>query len=296
MNRVTFVTPSYAADIERFSLQRESIERCGIEIPQVALVNHEDVSLFERIPFKKNLTIISTREILPPRIERRRLAWGARRREPRYWLGLNPIHGWMLQQLLKLAAPAVVQTEGLICLDSDTLFVNNVCDQDFYSEDGRLHLYETEDIDAEMAEWYIKSLRFLGLPVQEQPLRRFTHSPVPFHRDVLLAMHEFIEKRHGKHWMEAMLDAEQIFEYSTYGAFATYIDAARHVAPVRPSLCLYYWWSKQANTIQDDFLPRLRAANPKAVLINSNMHQPVAAYRHLIEQAWELTVCNLSNA
>ena len=134
------------------------------------------------------------------------------------------------------------------------------------------------------------------MPLQEQPLRRYTHSPVPFHRDVVLAMHAFIEKRHDIHWMDAMLDAEQIFEYSTYGAFASYIDKNKHVAPVRPPLCLYYWWCHQATTMEEDFLPRVREANPKAVLINSNTHQPVSTYRHLVERAWEMTLCLPCNA
>ena len=70
---VTLVTPSYAKDIERFTLQRESIERCGIDLPHCALVNHEDLPLFAKIPFQRNLRILSTQDLLPPRFEARRL-------------------------------------------------------------------------------------------------------------------------------------------------------------------------------------------------------------------------------
>jgi hypothetical protein len=289
MAAVTFITPTYAGDLERFCLQRESIVRCGITIPQVAIVDHEDLPLFKEIPFQNNLTLLSTQDVLPPKIEARRFAWGCRRRELRYWLHRPAIHGWMIQQLLKLVAAAVIQTEGIICLDSDTLFVDNVRAEDFYSSDGRLHLYETnDDLDAEMAEWPAHSMRFLGIKPTHQPLMRYTHAPVPFHRQVLLDMQDFVQKRYSKPWTNAFLDAEMVFEYTTYGVYARHIHGLENLAPVRPPLTVYCWWPEQVKRIEHDFLARIRENNGKAVLINSNIGFPVSSYRHLIEQAWSL--------
>jgi len=45
---VALITPTCDRDLERFAFQRESIERCAIELPQVAIVDSEDVALFER--------------------------------------------------------------------------------------------------------------------------------------------------------------------------------------------------------------------------------------------------------
>lgn len=287
---VTLVTPSYAKDIERFTLQRESIERCGIDLPHCALVNHEDVALFAKIPFQRNLRILSTRDLLPPRFEARRLGWGKRRREMAYWRGRPPIHGWYIQQLLKLAAPAIVETEGIVCLDSDTLFVDRVTSDDFYAPDGRLHLYETDDdVDCEMGEWYIRSLRFLGESLRHRPVLRTTHSPVPMHRQVVLDMQAHIEKMYGVFWMEAMARTESIMEYSTYGAYARYLDKFRHTTPARPDrLCLYYWWKEDMENDLSDLVERVRSGRPKAVLINSHQGRPVSDYRALIEQAWAI--------
>ena len=72
-HEVTFVTPTYAGDFERFCLQQESIERLEINIPQVAVVQDEDRALFDRLTYRKNLTIVSTRDVLPAAIESRRL-------------------------------------------------------------------------------------------------------------------------------------------------------------------------------------------------------------------------------
>ncbi len=284
---VTLVTPTFAKDLERFTLQRESIEKCEISLPHLALVNHEDVALFEKIPFKHNLRILSTKDVLPPHFEARRLAWGSRRRELRYWRGRPAIHGWYVQQFLKLAIPPFIETEGIVCLDSDTLFVNRVTSDDFYANDGRIHLYETDDdVDLDMAEWYAHSMRFLGENTTGRPIKRTTHSPVPWNRQVVIEMLAHIEKRHGMFWMDAMLSMNRIMEYSTYGAYARYIDKFQRTTPVRPDLSLYYWWGEDMETFERELVERVRTMKPKTVLINSSHGRQVSSYRGLIEQAW----------
>ncbi len=287
---VTLVTPSYAKDLERFVLQRESIERCGIDLPHIAIVHDEDMALFQKIPFQRNLRLLSTRDLFTPHFEARRKAWGRRRRELAYWQGRPPIHGWYSQQLLKLATPKVVETEGIVCLDSDTLFVDHVTSDDFFAPDGRLHFYETDDdVDCEMGEWYIRSLRFLGESLRNRPVLRTTHSPVPLHRQVLLDMQAHIEKQHGMFWMEAMTRAEMIMEYSTYGAYARYLDKLQHVVPARPdALCLYFWWKEDMDSLFTDLVERVQATKPRAVVVQSSQGRPVSEYRALIEQAWAI--------
>ena len=289
MKQVTFITPTYAHDVERFLLQRESIERCGIEIPHVAIVDHEDIALFKRLPFQRNLTILSTREILTAKLEARRIAWGARRRELRYWKGRPPIHGWMVQQILKLAAPSVVNTDGIVCLDSDTFFVRRVVHEDFYTPEGKLHLYETEDdLDAQMAEWPAHSMRFLNIEPMHMPLKRWTHAPVPMQRRIVEDMQKYIESIHHKFWGDAVADGDMIFEYTTYGVYARLINQLADVAPVKPPLTVYYWWPEQIKTIEQDFLPRIEQSGGKAVLINSNIGRSVSDYRGLAESAWKV--------
>lgn len=287
---VTLLTPSYHKDIERFTLQRESIERCGIELPHVAIVHHEDLDLFKKVPFQRNLRILSTQDVFTPRFERRRLAWGKPRRDFRHWGGRPGIHGWFSQQLVKLASPMVVETEGIICIDSDTLFVDTVTSEDFYGPDGRLHFYETDDdVDCEMGEWYCRSLRFLGESLRNRPVLRTTHSPVPLHRQVVLNMQAHIEKQHGVFWMEAMARAEMIMEYSTYGAYARYLDKLQHVVPARPDqLCLYYWWREDRKDLFADLVERVQATKSRAVVVQSSQQRSVSEYRALIEKAWGL--------
>jgi hypothetical protein len=283
----TLVTPTYLRDRERFAFLRESMERCGVDLPHLAIVDTESLAHFRDLPFKKNLTLISSAEILGSAMDRRRQAFGISRRDYRYWIAGKGVHGWMAQQLMKLAAAGVISTDAMICLDSDTFFVDRVTAADFFASDGRVHLYETsDDLDVEMAEWYAHSMRFLGVKETGVPLQRFTHSPVPMQTQVVREMQQHIEKTHGMNWMEAMVRGDRITEYATYGAYARHVDNCRRVAPVLPPLTLYYWWKREGAQLAEDFETRVMQTHPKMVLINSNIGIPVEQYRQLAARVW----------
>ncbi len=292
-NLLTLVTPTFGRDLERFAFQRESIERCGIDIPQVAVVNHEDVGAFERIPFRKNLTVVSTADVLPRDIERRRVAAGMRRRNPLWWRSRlfcgKPLHGWVVQQFAKLAAAAAVETEACVCLDSDIFFVRHMTCEDFFEADGRLHLYETtDDLDVEMAGWQSDSMRFLGLRVTKAPLYRYIHGLVPLHRRVTRDMLKYIQtQRPGGNWAAAMI-AAGVYEYPTYGCYARFINDLADLAPTRPAKCAYFWWLDEVERMEADFAERvIDNRQVKAVLVQSNTGRAPSDYRHLAERAWE---------
>ena len=285
---VTLVTATYGPDLERFALQRESIERCGVMLPHVAIVHTEDVATFREIPFRQNLTILATAEVLPAAIERRRRRGprDLRRLSPTRWFGGKTIHGWYTQQLVKLAAADVVRTEGYVCLDADVFLCGPLSDADFFAADGRLHLYETvEDLDVEMVEWLVDSMRFLGIGLRQKPAARYIHHPLPMHRRVVLELQAYVEARFHRPWAEAMADAS-VTEAMTYGAYARHLHAGRLVAPTLPSTCLYYWWPEQLATMDADFRRRVAESQARAVLVQSNLSVPVKAYRHLAEAAW----------
>ena len=174
-----------------------------------------------------------------------------------------------------------------MCLDSDTFFVRRVDHEDFYTPDGKLHLYETEDdLDAEMAEWPAHSMRFFNIKPTHMPLKRWTHSPVPMHRRIVVEMQQCIESIHHKFWGDAVAESEMIYEYTTYGVYARMINQMVDIAPVRPPLTVYYWWPEQMKTIAQDFLPRIKQNGGKAVLINSNIGRSTSEYRAFAESAW----------
>jgi uncharacterized protein DUF6492 len=287
--QVTLLTPTLADDFERFCLQRESIRRCGIEIPHVAVVNDEDMPKFADLPDRKNLTIISTRDVLPPMIEQRRQLWGASRKNWQRWFAGVPLSGWHCQQFIKLAAPSFIQTRGVVCLDSDTVFLRHVTDADFCDGNDWMHLYETTgDVDVEMAEWLGRSMRFLGINPQGKPLSRFTHAPVPMDRDILLEMQFFIARRHRREWHQVFDPViKLVMEYSLYGVFAKYLGQARRVSPTAPPWSVYFWWPNEAEKIERDFTARTASPQAKILNVQSNAGVSPQTYRPLLEKFWD---------
>jgi len=285
MNDLTLLTPTFARDIDRFRLQRESIEQCGIELPHIAVVHDEDVEQFQSVPHRKNLRILSTSEVLGANIDRRRRAFRVRRLNPLHWTVRKPIAGWMNQQLVKLAAAQFIETDAVAALDSDIFFIDRVTAEDFHTG-GKLHLYETTtNIDVQMAEWLCRSMKFLGINPAGQPLKQYIHHPFLMHREVLREFYASVSQRAGKPWIEAVLDGN-VFECTTYGAFARHIHGMKLLEAAEPRLTLSYWWPEQVASFERDFLERVRGGSYKIVLIQSNAAKDTAEYRRLIEQAW----------
>ena len=90
--------------------------------------------------------------------------------------------------------------------------------------------------------------------------------------------------------MDAMIDADRIMEYTTYGTFARHVDCLKRVCPVEPSLTLYYWWAEQAKSLESNFRDRVESENPKMVLINSNTGRPAVSYRELVGSVWSQSI------
>lgn len=283
---LTLFTPTYHVDLPRFAFLRESLERCGVDLPHVAVVHDEDLSRFRDLPHQRNLTLVSTRDVLGRKMERRRRARPHRRRHPMHWLGPAPLHGWMSQQLIKLAAPRVVDTPAYVCLDSDTVCLRRFTAEDFFEPDGRLHLYETQDdMDAEMGGWTFEAMRFLKLPLREAPLYRYTHVPVPMRVETVRGLVRRIESVRGPDWMDAF-DHAHVTEYAAYGGFARYGSGLEGLAPVAPPLSAYLWWPHEIAAIPEAFRCRVGDPRRKLVVMQSKRAEHVDQLRGLVQAFW----------
>ena len=286
-SRVTFLTPTYERDLKRFTLLRESMERCDIDIPHIAVVQDEHLAQFKAIPFQRGLTLLSTREALPPDIERRRTARGYPRKNPMHWISPKPIVGWASQQIVKLCAPSYIDCEGILCLDSDVFFVDRVDEADFFTTDGRLHLYEKDrEFTVETITWMAQSMRALQVPLGQDPYL-YVHNPVPLSRTVLQSMQARLEEIHGKSWIEVFLE-NNLTEYTTYGVYARYVNGLKGLEPVRPPYTLNYWHEGQLQGYTDSLVTRVEAERARIVCISAAIGRDVTEYRPLIERLWSM--------
>lgn len=283
MSRLSFVTPTHRADLERFALQRRTIEAFAPDIPHIAVVNDEDVALFRQVPYRRNLTVLSTRDILPRHLERRRTSRNYPRCDVRYWLSRRHLSGWWAQQLIKLATPLFIPSEGIVCLDSDTIFIKPVSSDDFYTDDGRLFLFETDDgTTITTVVWLNRAMQMLGIST-DRPVENYIYNPVPMHRQVLLDLHRYIETCWNRCWMDVVLQHDAC-EYATYGAFARHINRLNHLALVRPALTANYWLSISMPEFANDFSRKVNDPHIKALNVQSHTGLKMEEYAKLIEE------------
>lgn len=286
--RVTLLTPTYGRDLERFKLLRESMERTGIDLPHVAVVQTEDVHLFRDLPHRHNLTVLTTADVLPAEIERRR-CWKCHSwRHPMYWLRGQPHAGWMTQQVVKLASPTVIDTEAIVCLDSDVLFIRRLDADDFFDAQGCLRFFESSDTATiEEVRWQAESMEFFGIPVRGVPARQYVDMLVPLRRDLLLELQAAIAERGGgRSWAQTMI-RHGLTEYTTYGVFARQVKKANDLWSTAESMCMNYWNQTQAGRFQEYFLEEFGRSDFKAVMWNATMQAtPGPWFRPLIEEAW----------
>lgn len=294
--RPCLLTPVYKGDLDRFQLLRESIEACGIDLDHIAVVQAEDMSDFRGLRHSQRLSLVSTADVLPGWLERRRAAWFMGRRNPRRWVAGPPLNGWTVQMYSKLAAVELSNASVVICVDSDMAFVKKIGIEDFQTA-GRTHLYRFQDApDIEMIEWVGRSMRFLGLSPCGLAPRRYTYSPLPMDTEVVRRMRAHIELLHKKHWLRAIVAAPWITEYATYGAFAEYIDKSESVVPVLPTLAGWCWWKSEA----DDLERRIGeiCSNPEVRIIGiqSNLKIDTAQYASAVRRHWSANTKGASQA
>jgi len=292
MMRLAMVTPTWAGDIEKFTFLRESIVRCGITIPHIAVVHTEDLPLFESIPFNDALRVLPTSEVLPGNLERRRRANPSRKDWPAALRSLQSrlrrrVDGRWTQQVVKLATAKVVEAESVVCVDSDVFFVRNVSESDFFDLDGRLHLHEPEGLAFLLLGWMSDSARFLNLPYAAPVLKisAYQSQVVPLHGGVIADMQKYIERITGKTWYDAMFNAG-VVEYTTYGLFARYIDNLARVSPVWSNLCINFHSPEQYAVFPDYFPRRVEEVDARAGMIHGELGVSVGHYRSVVQQLW----------
>ena len=138
------VTASYAPDFERCRLLCETIDRFVTGAPRhYILVEQRDVALFRQLETRDRM-IISERDLLPH--------WLRPYDDPlslfkrRIWLSLKtqPLRGWHVQQLRRIAIAAHVREDALVYVDSDVAFVKPFDCRVFW-RDGLVRLFRRDD-------------------------------------------------------------------------------------------------------------------------------------------------------
>ena len=276
-----YVTPTYRGDLERFRFLRESMVAVGVTQPHLAIVQTEDVARFRRAVPGDGLTIVPSREVLAPRVERlRRLS---RRAAVRHALPSRlRVHGWIAQQLVKLAAVDLVDAPVAVPLDSDAFFLRPIPD----SMHDRAYLHEFVDAAAgpRTKRYYTAAESILGLPPGTgDPRRTYVSLVVPLSVEVTRDLRAHLDERHGD-WATALVRHDAT-EYTTYGLFARHVQGLAKVEPVDRRLSAAFY----------EFTPELfasvlreAAADPGVHLgmVHSHLPVPGSVFEPVVREVW----------
>ncbi|WGD50776.1 DUF6492 family protein [Bradyrhizobium sp. CB1650] len=283
MHSVALLTASYAKDIERFSLLSESIDTWLTGYTRhYVLVNDEDVPLFERFGSDKRVIVPASRYLprwlwaLPPALQ-----FSNRR----VWVSLlsSPVHGWHIQQILKIAGVLHAPEQRVCILDSDNLFFREF-DIGRYAGAEKTPLFVTPraiSADAPLhGLWLRTNDQLLGVKERSFPADDYVGNALVWDRDAVRAMTDTIKSATGTNWILALCRKKKFSEYLLYGHFVA--SSPEHLAKHRvteDSIVMPHWDDTRLDRAAIEAMMRAASPEQAALCIQSYSSTPVDEIR-----------------
>jgi len=295
MKSIAIVTPTYAPDYELCVDLRSSILKfIDRSVVHYLIVPPTDVELFKTLR-GSGCVVLAANEFLPRRMiwvpawvnYLVRLAW--RNRSSANLVALNPVRpfppvrGWMMQQILKLAAAIRLDADILLLVDSDVQFVRPIT-ADTLFQNGKLRQYRrdatvTEDLPGHVA-WHKIARELLGLPTPKLPLPDYVSALNVWDRRVVLALLERIERTNRRHWIDVLGGQFTFSEHILYGVFVDEVlGLSANTFVTSSSLCHSYWDTSPLDEASAAMFLRSLSANDVAILIQSKSGTPLETRR-----------------
>lgn len=275
-----FITPSYAPDFQRCKLLCWSIKQfISFPVKHYIIVDKRDLDLFQQLS-DSNTTILSKEDVLPPWIKRIPLPFFDKKN---IWLNLKGyksgnwlLRGWLIQQIVKLAAAQYVEQEVLVFVDSDVAFIDSFDIHTLINKENKVRLFRVEhstDIDVVIGrEWKNSANRLLSLPLENHYYDFYVSQIVTWRRSNLIKLYKHIEENFRQNWLEVISGAKDLSEYVLYGIFVNYVierNAGHYDDHLQP-ICWCYWKDNpMLNDELEKFFQEAKSSNHKAVMISA---------------------------
>ncbi|MDZ7823591.1 MAG: DUF6492 family protein [Ahrensia sp.] len=239
------VTASYAPDFERCKILCETIDRLvtGYECHYI-LVAQPDLALFKQLEGPKR-KIVTDRDLLPWWFYRMPKFLSPNGR--RVWVSplTVPLHGWHVQQIMRIAVAQYLAEDGLIYCDSDTAFVKPFDVNSIWHGDD-LRLWREDDgaltAKSDHLLWKGHAGRALGILPENLVDHNYVCSMVTWKRQTVLDMCAHMEKKHGRPWISVIGASRKFSECMLYGAYVDVILEGRGHAHSPIQLCPMCWF------------------------------------------------------
>jgi hypothetical protein len=280
MKRMSVITPSFAPDFELCAELHQSVLECSAEsVHHHIIVPRSDIKLFRRLAGPRT-HIRCEADFLPGSfVPVPHTKFTVNLRQP-----IPPVRGWILQQLIKLAAVAASEDDVALLVDSDIEFIRPFGVETFV-RNGIVRFYRKPDeIDQSRPKhfiWHQVARALLGLKPAAPPYADYISSLLAWNPAIVRQMLAKIVSTTGRPWTTAIAGHLHFSEWTLYGVF---VDEAMGGAPANSfvsddPLCLPYWNDGPLSTQGAiDFLRGVRPTDI-AAMISAKSCTPLAVRR-----------------
>jgi hypothetical protein len=279
------LTPSFAPDFELCAdLNASVLALTPDDVRHQLVVPKKDLELFGRLAGPRT-EIRAEPEFLPGSFVKApvvNMTVNLRRPFP-------PVRGWILQQVLKLAATARADADVVLLVDSDIEFVRPFSAADFRDDAGVVRFYrKPDDIDERLPRhvlWHQGAHALLGLEPPTVPMHDYVSSLLAWDPKLVRALLARVESVTGRRWFDAVASQLHFSEWTLYGVFVDAIAGAPANAAATDDARCYARWdtiplrhgASGEHTV-GDFAAGLGDGD-LAVMISAKSHTPLDVRR-----------------
>ncbi|MER9302840.1 DUF6492 family protein [Mesorhizobium sp. M0496] len=286
MPTAAIVTASYAPDFERCRLLCETLDRhVSGAAHHYILVEHRDVRLFRQLETDRR-SVVDERELLPRWLHAFDDPLSLFRR--RVWLSMKtqPLRGWHVQQLRRIAIATHTKEDVLIFCDSDVAFLKPF-DCGTFWHDGKARLFRRDGVLADDGHeehriWSRNAGSALGIDPSRTSTHDYISTLIAWRRDAVLAMCGEIEKVHGRNWVEVVGSARKFSECMIYGRYVDdLLEGAGHFHGSE-EFCRVHWTGEALSDDEFRSFVAAMASEQVAIGMQSFIGTDIGRIRRLI--------------
>ncbi|WP_036011743.1 DUF6492 family protein, partial [Bradyrhizobium yuanmingense] len=203
----------------------------------------------------------------------------------RVWLSLlsSPVHGWHIQQILKIAGVLNAPEQRVCILDSDNLFFREF-DVSRYAGAETTPLFVTRKAiaaDHPLHGLWLRTVdQLLGIKERAFPADDYVGNALVWDRDTARAMTDAIKSATGLSWALALCRKKKFSEYLLYGNFVA--NAPEHLARHRlteDSIAVSHWDDTPLDRPAIEAMMRTASPEQVALCIQSYSSTSIADIR-----------------
>jgi len=204
-----------------------------------------------------------------------------------------PVRGWILQQIVKLAAAASLDADVVVLVDSDIEFIRPFTAETFL-RNGVVRFYrQPGEVDERLPRhvvWHRTARALLGLPPAAPPYPDYVSSLLAWDPRIVRSMLSRVAQATGCAWPTAVARELHFSEWTLYGVFVeNVLDGTAKAFASNDALCLTYWDEvplDERGAI--DYASRLRPTDI-AAMISAKSNTPMAVRRTAFDRLRAVT-------